>query len=90
MSSLEKVIAFKFKEEKHGKVPAVELFDKTARLQSVTKAQNKNYYNTMYRINAQDINFFDKKILVPFGEYIPLRKFLPFIIKFTVGIEDFE
>ena len=54
------------------------------------RKQNKNYYNTMYRINSQDISFFDKKILVPFGEYIPLRKFLPFINKFTVGIEDFK
>ena len=36
---------FKFKEEKHGKAPAVEHFNKTARLQSVSKEQNKNYYN---------------------------------------------
>ena len=36
---------FKFKEDKFGKAPAVEHFDKSARLQSVSRSQNKNYYN---------------------------------------------
>ena len=44
---------FKFKEEKYDKVPAVEHFDKTARIQSVTEKQNKNYYNLIKK-------FYDK------------------------------
>ena len=35
----------KFKESKLGLVPGVEHFDKTARLQTVKKLQNKKYYN---------------------------------------------
>ena len=40
---------FKFKDDKLGKAPAVEHFDKTARIQSVNKDQNKNYYDLIER-----------------------------------------
>ena len=37
---------------------------------------DKNYYfNTLLNINKYQINYFDKKILVPFGEFLPLRNY---------------
>ena len=37
-----------------------------------------NYYNTLFNISPTAITSFDKKILVPFGEFLPLRSLLNF------------
>ena len=46
-------------------------------------------WNTLYTISQQGVySFYDKVHLVPFGEFVPLRKYLPFINKITPGNVD--
>ncbi len=40
--------------------------------------------------NGKIIDYYDKTILVPFGEYIPFSKYLPFIKKITEGDIEFS
>ena len=54
-----------------------------------TTFKNKNYYNTFFLIEKDNIQFFDKKILVPFGEFLPFRKYLNFMESISGSI-DFE
>jgi apolipoprotein N-acyltransferase len=48
-------------------------------------------WNTVFVINAQGeiMDFYDKTHLVPFGEYIPFKKFIP-VTKITHGTLDYS
>ena len=50
---------------------------------------NFKVFNSFYIINKNDISFYDKKKLVPFGEFVPVR-FLFNILKLTPGKTDFS
>ena len=61
----------------------------TALIIGSTRKENDNYYNSMFLINWENVYIFDKKILVPFGEFVPLRKIFGFM-DFIAGSSDFS
>ena len=44
-----------------------------------TTIQDGNYYNSFFLLENNNIQIFDKEILVPFGEFLPFRKYLNFM-----------
>ena len=43
-----------------------------------TRFESDKYYNSLINITKSKVTYFDKIILVPFGEFLPLRDFLTF------------
>ena len=54
-----------------------------------TRKENDKFYNSFFLINKKIYKKFDKQILVPFGEFIPLRGIFNFM-KYIAGSEDFS
>ena len=56
-----------------------------------TPAQNTRFYNSMVLVNPDGslAGGYDKRHLVPFGEYAPFRRFLPFV-EAIAGPNDFH
>lgn len=54
--------------------------------------QGTDYYNSAYLISpeGETAGRFDKVHLVPFGEYVPLKKWLPFVKKLVAQVGDFK
>lgn len=59
----------------------------------VSGGQGEEYYNSIVSSDSKGnlVSTYDKHILVPFGEYIPLRRFIPGgLDKIAYGIGDFN
>ena len=54
-----------------------------------TRLEDNKFYNSLFNITSTKVTYFDKKILVPFGEFLPLRDSLSFFDK-IVGPNNFS
>jgi apolipoprotein N-acyltransferase len=53
--------------------------------------ERTRFYNRAYLLSpgSPSVDYFDKVHLVPFGEYVPLQRFLPFVKRLVVSAGDF-
>ena len=58
----------------------------------IRQNERVTYYNSAYLINPvkKNISKYDKAHLVPYGEYVPFKKWLPFLGKVVAQVGDFQ
>ncbi len=55
-----------------------------------TKVHTISYYNRVYLLHGNgQYAYYDKVHLLPFGEYVPLKRFLPFVHRLVPAAGDF-
>ena len=54
-----------------------------------TTIKDSDYYNSFFLLEKNKIQTFDKQILVPFGEFLPFRKYLNFM-EIISGSTDYQ
>ena len=54
-----------------------------------TRKENNKFYNSLFSIQKNSTKYFDKKVLVPFGEFVPFRNYIGFM-DFISGSIDFS
>ena len=54
-----------------------------------TRIEDSKYFNTFLNITHDKVKYFDKKILVPFGEFLPFRDFINFFEPIS-GLIDYQ
>jgi apolipoprotein N-acyltransferase len=73
------------------KVKAPILFGSLA-YEARSHPEDNRFFNSAFLVSPEDkkVSRYDKVHLVPFGEYVPLKPFLPFVEKMVVGVGDFS
>ena len=58
----------------------------------IRKQERVSYYNSAYLVSPveKNISKYDKAHLVPYGEYVPFKKWLPFLGKVVAQVGDFQ